>query len=423
MGFALFLIDGHFHPWLQYNISAGIDNEWPLKLTDLLYSFQKLAGSKFFIDTSIPVCMTVLGLAVFSLNALRQGFKNALGRLSNLEATSLFIFIGCLLPIAFTVYQPERRLLPLLIPMIIITSHLVMSGIGKFGDTFGGMDKPGLLSVLILLLPTLIVAESLLLLASVSLLKIKWSEINSVSSIWFWGLKIMPALIVIIAALLISKSGNRAHWIQRLIFFARYILIIICGGLSAALLGKVMPLWGISPRLNSLHSIPIHGIIVSIFFIGAGILLFFVLRKYGRIIAVLLAVYFTLSGYQISSWLFQHSFTIRDSGAAIAGKTGNGNTIITHYQTPVFNSGSRIICYWPKAGYNVDAFETFDPDYLLIMRRNNWEDIPLGSMSADEWPPPVRGPVSKVGTYELCPVAVRGSRFILELYSLKQPER
>jgi hypothetical protein len=77
-----------------------------------------------------------------------------------------------------------------------------------------------------------------------------------------------------------------------------------------------------------------------------------------------------------------------------------------------------VVCYWPKAGFNIDAFERFNPDYILILRRDNWKEYSYAEMPDDEWPPPTPHSASLVAEFDVCPTAVKGPRFSLELYKL-----
>ena len=141
-----------------------------------------------------------------------------------------------------------------------------------------------------------------------------------------------------------------------------------------------------------------------------------------QVAALIIAAFISIERIQVSTWLLQPTYTLKQANGTLAGLLREGQTVITHYETLLLTSRAKVVCYWPKAGFNVDAFERFNPDYILVLRRDNWRDFDLAEMPTDEWPPPTRSAPTAIARFDLCPTRVRGSRFSLELYSLKHTD-
>jgi hypothetical protein len=140
----------------------------------------------------------------------------------------------------------------------------------------------------------------------------------------------------------------------------------------------------------------------------------------GRHIAVPLIVgsFLLIEGIQISTWLFQPTYTLKDASAYLAGTLTRDDTAVTYYETVLLSSDAKVICRSVRRGLDVDVFERSDPGYTVILRRDNWRDYALEEMPVEEWPPPSRFVPVRIAGFDLCPSRLRGPRFVVELYRL-----
>jgi hypothetical protein len=135
-------------------------------------------------------------------------------------------------------------------------------------------------------------------------------------------------------------------------------------------------------------------------------------------VLLLLCAFVVIEGIQISTWLLQPTYTLRDANESLANTLTRNDTIVTYYETVLLSSAARVICRSARRGFNVDVFETTNPQYIVVLRRDNWRDYTLDEMPPEEWPPPAGFVPTKVAGFDLCPARLRGPRFIMELYSL-----
>jgi len=193
-----------------------------------------------------------------------------------------------------------------------------------------------------------------------------------------------------------------------------FFLVLLCG-LSLAVAYQSLKLWGLSSK-----ELPSGRTVLSAsLFVATAVAIVAALRPRPRQPLLIMVAFILLEGLQISSWLLQPTYTLKQANQELANLTKRGDTVVTHYETLMLSSAAKSVCYRPELGFNADAFEKFDPDYILILRRDNWRDYTFGDMPANEWPPPTAARPNSVARFDLCPARGLGSRFSLELYSLK----
>jgi hypothetical protein len=186
------------------------------------------------------------------------------------------------------------------------------------------------------------------------------------------------------------------------------IFILLFSVLSLAMIYKALWVWGLDYRVSLLGLAAATGSASLV--IG--------IRPSGRRAAVLLVVSFLfIEGIQISSWLFQPTYTLKEANATLAETLTSDDTVVTHFETVLLLSPAKVICRSTRRGFNVDVFETASPRYTMTIRRDNWIDDSSEEMSVDERPPPGSRP-AKVADFALCPTRLGGPRFIVELYQL-----
>jgi hypothetical protein len=132
----------------------------------------------------------------------------------------------------------------------------------------------------------------------------------------------------------------------------------------------------------------------------------------------LLGAFLLIEGSQISTWLMQPSYSLRDANATLSETLSRDDTVVTYYETALVSTQARVITRSPRRGFNVDAFDKFDPRYILVLRRDNWRSYALDEMPIEEWPPPVGYSPEKIAEFDLCPTRLAGPRFVIELYRI-----
>jgi hypothetical protein len=407
--YAIFFIAPNFQDWLHYNLASGMDNEWPNRTSDLIRSVQKLLGSRFYTKAPILTALSLLAFAQMIFRTSKQGLERTIHDTSSIEVIGCSILIGYLFSVAFTIYQPERRFVPALLPMAMLSASVLDRGLASLKETMSNRMKAG--EWFIILLPVFALVQALLFLIGMTVLKLEWIDLNSTSGPWFWLFKILPLLGLIWASLTFS----RALWpvaIKRKLLGASWLAFI-----------AIFSALALVPVLNSLS---LFGLSTKAAFETAAIamiaycgLLFVAHRRDFRLSTLLLCSSLLIEGIQIATWLLQPTYTVKQVNQQLAQMIRHGEAVVTHYETVLLSSGAKVITYWPKAGFNANAYERFNPNYTLILRRDNWKDVLPGQMPAEEWPPPGSISAIKVKSFNLCPVPKRGPRFVLELYSLR----
>lgn len=406
--YAIGFVAPNFGDWISYNLTAGFDNEWPKRPLDLVYSMLRILVWRFFARTPILTALTLVALGGLLFQISTTGLKNAIRRASNIEITAIALLIGYLLSVGLEAYQPERRFIPALFLMVPLAANALDKG-WRWFESVAGPDtqlRAGAWFTVLFALP------------AAGIIDLKWDALGPPRSPQLWLFK----AIVITLFALISLGLGRGRWPSRfrmhLVAGSRFLFGLLFFVLSLGLVYQSLTLWGLNT--DELRS---GRLVASALLILASVIAIGTSVKLKREAAgLIIALFIIIEGLQISSWLLQPTYTLKEANQALASLIKEGQTVVTHYETLLVSSRAKSVCYRPEIGFNADAFERFDPDYILILRRDNWRDHTLGEMPANEWPPPTTAKPSPVARFDLCPTLARGSRFSLELYSLKQSE-
>ena len=403
--YAFGFVAPNFDEWMNYNLIAGLDNDWPSHASDLVSSMLKLLGSRFYAQTPILTALTLLALGELIIQTSTAGLKSALRQASYIEITSSTLLIGYWFSVGLAGAQPERRFIPALFLMVPLSANLLDRGwrrLEGLAVEHKRVRSGGWFAVLFSL-PT------------VAILELRWPMLGSPLSSRLWLLK----AILVVTLALISMALSRGRWPSplkpQLLAGSKLIFVSLFSVVSLVAVYRALTLWGLSA--TGLRS----GTFVtsSLLIVTCAIAITAALRLKLQISTVVMAAFLCIEGLQVSTWLLQPTYTVKQASDALSILIGDGQTVVTHYETLLVSSGAKVICYRPGAGFNGDAFERFHPDYILVCRRDNWKDRAWQDMPSTEWPPPSPVVPSTVARFELCPTRGRGSRFSLELYRLK----
>ena len=396
----------NFDDWLFNNLAAGLDNEFPTHLSDLASSVLRAMVWRFYARTPILTALTLLALGSLIVRISSQGLKTAIRQAGRIEIVSLSLLVGYLFSIGLTVYQPERRFLPALLLMVVLSANVLDKGwawVEEVGDGSTKLKAGGWFAVLFAL-PTIAIVE------------IKWSKAGAFASFPVVIFKAIAVALLVIVTLAISRrKGARPSPLQlRLLAGSKFIFVLLFSVLSLGLAYLTLPLLGfkVSEVQSGRLGVPALLILATAAAMGVS------LRFKQKTAPFLSTAFILLEAVQLASWLARPTYTVREANNTLARLIETGETVVTHYETLLVSSNAKVVCYWPKAGFNVDAFETFKPNYILILRRDNWKDYSYAEMPADEWPPPPPRQPTWVARFDLCPTVARGPRFSLELYRL-----
>ncbi|MFY9569794.1 MAG: hypothetical protein WAV20_00160, partial [Blastocatellia bacterium] len=386
---------------LQFNVASS-GAEWARGTSSLSHSLMRLLGSSFFAQAPAVTALTLLGFGLFVAVAARDGFRRILSNARELEIVGAALLIGHLFSLSFTIYQPERRFLPVLFLMVIVAGCVLERG----WEALGGIAKDGNR------LSAVGWFAMLFLLPAIGILEIRWHSLSPAITVALWLLK----LVLVAGLVLVAVGLAKRRWPYRhrtiLLRGSAVIFFLLFGWFSLALVYKSSTLWG----FNRTMSVLVAGTLAL--GLGSAVLLNRGFRAGRRATALVIGAILLIEACQISTWLFQPTFTFKEANTFLATTVGQEDTVVTYYETAFLSSAARIICRSARKGFNVDAFERFKPGFTMVLRRDNWRDYPLEGMPVEEWPPP-RGLVSEeLARFELCPTRIAGPRFILELYSL-----
>jgi hypothetical protein len=410
--YAGFVVIPNFRAWLNFNLLNGSGSEWPTGLMSLTGAILKLLGSSFYVKEPLISALGIAALCSLAIAATRDGLRAAIRRASELEITAAALLIGYLLTLAVTVYQPERRFLPVLFLLVVLAAVVLDRGWGLLEEIAGPnsqMNTAGWFIVLFLL-------------PVVGILEIRPGTAGGIGLALSWVLKAL----CVAAFLLLAHAMSRGRWPYRfrkpMMAAARLIFITLFSFLLFAAVVRALELWGFGAAswksaLGGDRKALAVSLITALAFIG---LLIGFLRSGGRWRAWLLAAFFCSEAVQISTWLLQPSYTMRETTASLAGMLGPDDAVVTFYETLLVSSAAQAIVKSPRRRLNLDVYERFKPKLTLVLRRDNWKDYGLEDMPAEEWPPPPNLSGSLVASYELCPARLRGPRFIAELYRLDE---
>ena len=405
--FFLFVVP-NFGDWLQLNLANGSGAEWPSGPAGLINSTLKLLGSSFYAKVPMITAFTLLSLGLFVVSASANGLTKAVRDAKEMEATSAALLVGYLFSLSFTVYQPERRFLPALFLMVVLSSFLLEKGwtaIESLAQADYQMGAVGWFTVLFLL-------------PAIGILHLR---LHFDSAPLEWLLK----AIIIAGLIAIAVSLSRGRWPSRiksnLLVASRLVLVLLFFVLYLGLAYKALELWGLDLRGAANDRILV--IAVSVVVLVCAVIVSMRVRDARRSAPYLLCAFLLIEGIQISTWLLQPTYTLKDTSASLSEILNRDDTIVTYYETALMTTSARVICRSERRGFNVDVFETSAPQYVMVLRRDNWRDYALEEMPPQEWPPPSRFVATSVASFELCPTKLRGPRFILELYKLTPREK
>jgi 4-amino-4-deoxy-L-arabinose transferase-like glycosyltransferase len=398
-GFILFFFVPNATDFLNYNVAAGLDNEFPRQTSDLILSFLRVIVWRFFARTPILTGLTLVALAGFVVRISSQGLTVAIRETGKLEMTSISLLVGYLFSIGLTVYQPERRFLPALFFMTALSASVLDRGWGWFEKVVSN-QRVGADAWFLLLfsLPSLIVLE------------FKSATLGSPLTFRFWLLRGSAIALLGFIGIAISRGRFSSASKTRLLTVSKFTFVLLFSGLSIGLVYQSLVLWGLSIELRIVSFI-LCGVLLSGIMIGVRD------TKFQKPAFIIIAAFITIEGLQISTWLLQPTYTIKQANETLSSMIGKGESVVTRYETLFMATEARIVCYWPKAGFNVNAFESGNPSYELILTTDNWAKIAREAMPSDEWPLPTKE-ATFVSSFDLCPTRSRGSRFTVELYEL-----
>ncbi|MEK6325607.1 MAG: glycosyltransferase family 39 protein [Acidobacteriota bacterium] len=408
--YAILFLVPNFGDWLRFNLANGSGNEWATGASSLLHSILRLLGSSFYAEAPILTALTLLSLCVLVVGASRNGLTKTIRVAGELEITSAMLLIGYLFSLSLTRYQPERRFLPALFLMVVLSANILEKGWASFEELAKAdyqMSAVGWFTVLFLL-PVIGILELRARAAALSL------------SVGFWLLRI-----VVISGLIgIAVALGRGLWPYRvkrsLLAASRLIFVLLFSFLSLGLIYKALLLWGLSAEAwrSAVAADRVALLAGSAVAIACVLVSFRLLRNWRHAAPLLLGVFLFIEGIQISTWLLQPTYTLKEANASLAGTLTQDDTIVTYYETVLLSSSAKVICRSTRRGFNVDVFEKSAPQYILVLRRDNWIDYALEDMPPEEWSPPARFTPTKLAGFDLCPTRLQGPRFIGELYSL-----
>lgn len=408
-GYAFLFVLPNFPDWLSFNVANGSGTEWSNGPLMLVYSTLKLLGSSFFAKAPVVTALSLLALCLLIISMSRDGFKNAIRGASELELSSATLLIGYLFSLALTIYQPERRFLPALFLMTILAAGVLERGwasVEQIADA--RMCWAGWFAILFFL-------------PAIGILEIK----TTTAPMWAWLFKI-----IIVAGLIALATGIAREKLSRQVTFrlltaSKVIFLLLVSFLSLALVYKALGLWGIDAEMwRSESTVERVGIIiVGLAIVAACIALVIgTMRSRPWRPAWLLAAFLLIEGAQISTWLVQPTYSVRDANATLTETLNRDDTVVTYYETALVSTQARVIMRSTRRGFNVDAFDKFDPRYILVLRRDNWRSYALDEMPIEEWPPPIGYSPEKIAGFDLCPTRLGGPRFVIELYRITRRE-
>jgi len=402
VSYAVAFVVPNYTDWINYNLAAGYDNEFPRHWAELAHSCLSLLASRFYARTPILTALTLVSFGSLIVRISGSGVKKAVREAQDIEITAIALLVGYLFSIGLTVYQPERRFLPALFLMVPISANVLVVGWGWFEKL---NNRPQLIAgawfFFLFSLPTLAIIE------------LKWAPLGTPLSFRSWLLKAIPILGLTLFSVSLARGRVSPVLRSQLLKASEAFFVLLFSALSLGLIYQSLRLWGFNPKeLRPGRLIAGFTEVAIVIAVVVG----FKIRP--KLAQVTLVAFISIEVLQISTWFLQQTYTLKRANEILVGMLKDGQTVITHYETMLLSSSAMAICYWPRAGFNVDAFERLNPDYILILRRDNWTDHALGDMPTDEWPPPTSASPEFVARFDLCPTEGRGFRFSLELYRL-----
>ena len=409
--YVVFFLIPHFSDWLQFNVANGSGSEWPTGFSGRVQSVLRLFGSSFYAEAPVLTGLCLLWFGLFIVGASKDGLKQAIRGAGELEVASATLFVGYMLSLSLTVYQPERRFIPVLFLMAILAAVVLEKGWSSIAELLNPeyqMGAGGWFAILFLL-------------PAIGILEVKGRALGPPSSPGPWLVKLAMIAGFIAMAVFIGRNriGHRVR--RRLVIASKTIFIVLFCVLALGLIYKSLLLWGWNVDIWTLSADGSRTLSVAKLAIGLILIVTVVaslVRARTITVPLILGVFLLVEGTQISTWLFQPTYTLKHANASLANLVTGDHTVVTYYETALLSSDAQVICRSVRRGFNVNVFEQIDPDYILILRRDNWRDYSLEGMPPEEWPPPGRFIPARIAGFELCPSRLRGPRFIVELYGL-----
>jgi len=401
------LVVTNFGAWLRFNVQNGADTEWATIPFSLVDSIPRLLASPFYAEAPLFTALSALSLCLFAVGVSRDGLTTAIRRAGELELASAMLLIGYLCVLSIVRYQPERRFIPALFLMVVLSAGVLEKGWASLEELAKRDSRIGAIGwfVVLFALPTIGVLEA----------KGRTFGAAPSTSLWLTKLMIIGGLIALAVAS--SRGALPDRFWKWLLVASRLLFVLLFFILSLGLIYKSLLFWGLAP--DAWRAIDRRVLMAgSAAVVACGVVLSRAIRDARRAAPFLLSAFLLIEGLQISTWLLQPTYTLSEASESLAKSLTLDKTIVTYYETVLIPSGARVICRSTRRGFNVDAFETARPQYIAVLRRDNWRDYTLEEMPPEEWPPPAEFVPTRVAEYDLCPVRLRGPRFIVELYGL-----
>ena len=404
----LFIVP-NFGDWLRFNLQNGSGTEWSTRPSSLIDSIPRLLASPFYAEAPLVTALALLSLCLLVVGVSSNGLTKTIRCAGELEMTIATLLIGYLFVLSITRYQPERRFIPALFLMVVLSAGVLEKGWAALEGLASAdyqMSAVGWFTVLFLL-------------PAIGVMASKWRVLPPLSiGSWVLKLSIIAGLIAIAVAL--SRGLWPYRFKRRMLVASRLMFVLLFSLLSLGLIYKALLLWGLDAEAwrSSVTGNPVV-LLAGSAVIMAGVVVSVRLFRNGRHSApFLLGAFLFIEGIQISTWLFQPTYTLKGANTILAETLTREDTVVTYYETVLLSSAAKVICRSARRGFNVDVFEKSSPQYILVLRRDNWREYTLEAMPPEEWPPPAGFSPTKISGFDLCPTRLRGPRFIVELYSI-----
>ena len=408
--YLLFFVIPNFHEWVGYNLAAATGDEWPRQASDLVYCFLKILTSPFYSELPILTGLALLAFGRLIIRVSRQGVAATVREASDVEILGMSLLLGYFLSLAPTLYQPERRFIPVSFLMAALAAVVLDYSWQRGKEPSVSADRMGPAGWFV----------SLFFLPAVGIINLQWEALGTPLTVRFWAIKAAFISLLVIASVALSRSRLPARITEKLLAVSRLGFLLLFFYLTLGVVMTGLSVWGVEVTAGRpFASGDANRLLISLVFIVLlAVMSKGTARTGGRLAVLLLALFLLVEGVRISTWLLRPTYTLMEANRILAGMMGENETVVTRYETLLLSSRARVVCYWPREGFNVNAFEQLRPGYILILRRDDWRDFALEEMSPEEWPPPVKQLPTKVTSFDLCPTPARGPRFILELYRM-----
>ena len=408
--YTLLFIVPNFGDWLHFNRSNGSGNEWVSKASDLIDSIPRLLVAPFYAETPLMAALTLLAFCLLVIGASRNGLAKTIRDAGELEITSAMLLIGYLFVLALMHYQPERRFIPALLLMVVLSAGVLEKGWASLEEIAKPNYKMSAIGWF----------TALFLIPALGILEVRWRVLGPPFSAGAWVTKVIVITGLIAVAVALSR-GLWPRWKRGLLVGSKLIFVLLFSFLSLGLMYKALLLWGLDAEAwNSAVAPDRNGVLaVAAAVLACVVVTFKLLRDGRRAMLLLLGAFLFIEGIQISTWLLQPTYTLKEANTSLANILTRDDTIVSDYETILLSTSAKVICRSVRRGFNVDVFEKSDPKYILVLRRDDWWDSAPEEFSAEQWPRPAGLFLSEtIATYDLCPVRSRGPRFIAELYGV-----